>query len=294
MAKANRRDVPFDWLIFIFRPARTFPCREHIIDETLWFSWVCGFPKLAYKLISTGDFLCWACSRVIFFAIFLSPFGAQCVLLCPSTRWWSWTVPPTPSHTDRSGSGRIHKGLRWRCTEDWMKQDWHIPLVSCVLLEMMPRCGPLRSIGTKSSLPLARKVVETAENPNGSVQRIFAFHTGWSTREEAEFGDCRARGRKARVLLFHHQWHHHFDEVKLEKWFRWRPLKPLSGCRTHSTGVARKSKYSRECVRHALLVRTIFLSLPLRWLSLIYFYALMTAADCWVHMISDVLVWHMQ
>lgn len=151
MAKANRRDVPFDWLIFIFRPARTFPCREHIIDETLWFSWVCGFPKLAYKLISTGDFLCWACSRVIFFAIFLSPFGAQCVLLCPSTRWWSWTVPPIPSHTDRSGSGRIHKGLRWRCTEDWMKQDWHIPLVSCVLLEMMPRCGPLRSIGTKSS-----------------------------------------------------------------------------------------------------------------------------------------------
>lgn len=186
------------------------------------------------------------------------------------------------------GSGRIHKGLRWRCAEDWMKQDWHIPLVNCVLLEMMPRCGPLRSIGTKSSA-FGQKSCGNSEKFNGSVQ-----NTGWSTCEEAEFGDCQARGRKARVLLFHHQWHHHFDEVKLEKWFRWRPLKLLSGCRTHSIGVARKSKYSRECVRHALLVRAIFLSLPLRWLSLIYFYALMTAADCWVHMISDVLVWHMQ
>lgn len=65
------------------RPAWTFPCQEHIRWNLVIFLilWV---PEACLQLIPTGDFLCCACSRVIFsqsFCHLLEPNACCCVLL---------------------------------------------------------------------------------------------------------------------------------------------------------------------------------------------------------------------
>ena len=172
------------------RPAWTFPCRKHIRWNLVIFL-ILWFPKLAYNWFRLETF-CAGHVRGSFFrnlsVTFWSPMRA-------AVSFYPVVIVNGPSLAIQTGlevgESKIaeDEGVPWT---EGSKTDPYLWWIVCCW-KLCPGVDHWE-VSVPSPRPLTRKVVETAENPNGSVQRIFAFHTGWSTCEEAEFGDCRARG----------------------------------------------------------------------------------------------------